>query len=127
MVLYNLKRIIILCVVFLVGCDYPPDEATNIQEQLQAQISKGQVYVMHSAEELSYVIKNSEFNRRSEAEQDQLISSVEKAALEVLEKYQKFKYIRIYFTGAGSAGIDKPYLCQTTTSACVRIKKQGKL
>ena len=125
MVLFKVKRIFILCTIFFTGCDFPPEEAENIQEQLQAQISKGQVYVIHSSKELSYVIKNSEFNIRSEAEKEKLISSVEKEALEVLSKYRNYEYIRIYFLGDGTTGIDKPYICKTTFKACIKIKEQG--
>ena len=125
MVLFRVKRIFILCAIFFTGCDFPPEEAANIREQLQAQISKGQVYVIHSSKELSYVIKNSEFNIRSEAEKEKLISSVEKEALEVLSKYRNYKYIRIYFLGDGTTGIDKPYICNTTFKACIKIKAQG--
>ncbi len=120
-----MKQIVIICALFLAGCDYPPSEAAKIQQQLQAQISRGQIYVMHSAEELSFVIKNSEFNNRTEAEQDDLIGSVEAEALELLSKYKEFKLIRIYFIGKGSAGIDRPYLCQTVSNACVKVKKKG--
>ena len=80
---------------------------------------------MHSAEDLSFVIKNSEFNTRSEADQDSLIRSVEDLTLEVLSKYQAFKYIKIYFVGDGSVGIDSPYICQTTSNACLKIKKKA--
>ena len=125
MVLFKVKRIFILCTIFFTGCDFPPEEAANIQEQLQAQISKGQVYVIHSSKELSYVIKNSEFNIRSEAEKEKLISSVEKEALEVFSKYRNYEYIRIYFLGDGTTGIDKPYICKTTFKACIKIKEQG--
>jgi hypothetical protein len=124
MVLFRVKRIFILCAIFFTGCDFPPEEAANIREQLQAQISKGQVYVIHSSKELSYVIKNSEFNIRSEAEKEKLISSVEKEALEVLSKYRNYKYIRIYFLGDGTTGIDRPYICNTTYKACLKTKEQ---
>jgi len=120
-----MKRIFIFCVIFCAGCDFPPEEAAKIREQLQAQISTGQVYVTHSSKELSYMIKNSEFTMRPEAEKDKLVSSVEKEVLEVLSKYRNYKYIRIYFLGDGTTGIDKPYICQTTIQACVKLKDQG--
>jgi len=114
-----------LCVIFCAGCDFPPEEAANIREQLQAQISKGQVYIIHSSEELSYVVKNSEFTTRPDAEKEKLISSVEKEALEVLSKYRNYKHIRIYFLGDGTTGIDQPYICQTTFKACMKTKEHG--
>jgi len=125
MVLFRVKRIFMLCVIFCAGCDFPPEEAANIREQLQAQVSKGQVYIIHSSKELSYVIKNSEFTTRPDAEKEKLISSVEKEALEVLSKYRNYKYIRIYFLGDGTTGIDQPYICQTTFKACMKTKEQG--
>jgi len=125
MVLFRVKRIFILCAIFCAGCDFPPEEAANIREQLQARISKGQVYVIHTSKELSYVIKNSEFNNRPETEKEKLVSSVEKETLEVLSKYRNYKYIRIYFIGDGTAGINKPYICQTTFKACIKVKGQG--
>jgi len=118
------KRIVILCAIFCAGCDFPPQEAANIRQQLQAQISKGQVYIIHSSEELSYVIKNSEFNMLPETEQEKLVSSVEKETLEVLAKYRNYKHIKIYFLGDGTTGIDKPYICQTTFKACIRTGEQ---
>jgi len=124
MAFFRMKRIFLLCAIFCAGCDFPPEEAANIRELLQAQISKGQVYINHSSTELSYVIKNSEFTTRSAAEKEKLISSVTKEALEVLAKYRNYKYIRIYFLGDGTTGIDKPYICQTTYNACLIIKKQ---
>lgn len=122
--LFNVKRIVILCAIFCAGCDFPPQEAANIRQQLQAQISKGQVYIIHSSEELSYVIKNSEFNMLPETEQEKLVSSVEKETLEVLAKYRNYKHIKIYFLGDGTTGIDKPYICQTTFKACIRTGEQ---
>lgn len=122
--LFNVKRIVILCAIFCAGCDFPPQEAANIRQQLQAQISKGQVYIIHSSEELSYVIKNSEFNMLPETEQEKLVSSVEKETLEVLAKYRNYKHIKIYFLGDGTTGIDKPYICQTTFKACIRTREQ---
>ena len=109
---------------FVTGCDYPPEEAATVQERLQAQLSKGQVYLMHSSEELSYVIKNSDFNNRSDSDQDKLIKSVEEAALAILSKYEEFKTIRIYFVGDGAGGINRPYLCKTVSSSCVKVVKQ---
>ena len=123
--LFSVKRIIIMCVIFCAGCDFPPEEAANIREQLQAQIAKGQVYIIHSSKELSYVIKNSEFNMLPEAEKEKLVSSVEKETLEILAKHQNYKYIRIYFLGDGPKGIDKPYICQATFKACVKVKQQA--
>jgi len=123
--IFNMKQMFIVCAILLTGCDYPPGEATKIQKQLESQISKGQIYLMHSADELSFVIKNSEFNKRTEVEQDDLIASVETQALDLLSKYEEFKIIRIYFVGDGSAGIDRPYLCQTVSNACVKAKKNG--
>ena len=123
--LFGVKRIVILCAIFCAGCDFPPEEAANIREQLQAQTAKGQVYIIHSSKELSYVIKNSEFTTRPDAEKEKLISSVEKEALEVLSKYRNYKYIRIYFLGDGTTGIDQPYICQTTFKACMKTKEQG--
>jgi hypothetical protein len=125
MVLFRVKRILILCAIFFAGCDFPPEEVANIREQLQAQISKGQVYVIHSSKELSYVIKNSEFTKRPEAEKEKLVSSVEKETLKVLSKYRNYKHIKIYFLGDGTTGIDKPYICQTTFRACIKIESQG--
>lgn len=122
--LFSVKRIVILCAIFCAGCDFPPQEAANIRQQLQAQISKGQVYIIHSSKELSYVIKNSEFNMLPETEQEKLVSSVEKETLEVLAKYRNYKHIKIYFLGDGTTGIDKPYICQTTFKACIRTREQ---
>lgn len=118
MVLSGMKRIFILCVVFCAGCDFPPAEAAKIRQQLQAQISKEQVYVTHSSDELSYMMKNSEFTRRPETEKAKIVGIVEKDALELLAKYRNYKYIRKYFLGEGRAGIDKPYICQTASEAC---------
>ena len=126
MLLFRSKRTFILCAIFCAGCDFPPEEATNIQELIQAQISKGQVYVIHSSTELSFVIKNSEFTRRPEAEKEKLVSSIEKETLEVLTKYRNYKYIRIYFLGNGTKGIDQPYICQTSFNACIKLKEEGK-
>ena len=125
MALFRVKRVFLLCAIFCTGCDFPPEEAANIQEQLQAQISKGQVYIIHSSKELSYVIKNSEFNMLPEAEKEKLVSSVERETLVVLAKYPNYKYIRIYFLGDGTTGIDKPYICQTTFKACIKTKAHG--
>jgi hypothetical protein len=87
---------------------------------LQARISNGQVYVIHSSDEFSYIIKNSEFNRRPEAEREKLVRSVEKATLEVLAKYRNYRYVRIYFLGRGTKGIDTPYVCRTSFNACLK-------
>ena len=114
-----------MCVIFCAGCDFPPEEAANIREQLQAQISKGQVYVTHSSTGLSYMIKNSEFNILPETEKEKLVSSVEKEALEILSKYRNYNNIRIYFLGDGTTGIDNPYICNTTFKACIKTKEQG--
>jgi hypothetical protein len=125
MALFRVKRIFLVFAIFCAGCDFPPEEAANIREQLQAKISKGQVYIIHSSEELSFVIKNSEFNKLPEAEKEKLVSSVEKETLGVLAKHRNYKYIRIYFLGDGTTGIDKPYICQITFKACIKIKQQG--
>jgi len=122
---FRVKRVFILCAILCTGCDFPPEEAANIREQLQAQISKGQVYIIHSSKELSYVIKNSEFNMLPEAEKEKLVSSVEGETLKVLAKYRNYKYIRIYFLGDGTTGINKPYICQTTFKACIKTKENG--
>lgn len=124
--LFRSKRIFILCAVFCTGCDFPPEEATIVQQLLQAQISKGQVYIIHSSTELSLVIKNSEFTRRPEMEKEKLVSSVEKEVLGVLAKYRNYKYIRIYFLGNGTKGIDQPYICQTSFNACRKLEEGGK-
>jgi hypothetical protein len=123
-VLFRVKRIFILCIVFCAGCNFPPEEAEHIREQLQSQVSKGQVYIIHSSDELSYVIKNSEFTRRPEAEKEKLVGSVEKEVLEVLAKHRNYKYVRIYFLGDGTTGIDKPYICDTTFKACIKTGEQ---
>ena len=60
-----------------------------------------------------------------EAEKEKLVSSVERETLEVLAKYRNYKYIRIYFLGDGTTGIDKPYICQTTFKACIKTKEHG--
>ena len=89
-----------------------------MRELLQAQISRGQVYVIHSEAKLSYMIKNSEFNRASEEERETLVKSVEPQALAFLDSYRNYEYVRIYFLGVGTSGIDKPYLCRTAFKAC---------
>jgi hypothetical protein len=114
-----------MCVVFCGGCYSPPEEVANLREQLQAQISKGQVYVTHSDKELSYMIRNSKLTMRPDAEKEKLIRSIEREALELLSKYPNYKYIRIYFLGEGTTGIDKPYICQTAFNACLKIMDQG--
>lgn len=125
MTLPRARWILILCAILCSGCDFPPEGAENIREQLQAQLSKGQVYIIHSSEELSYVIKNSEFNMLPETEREKLVGSVEKETLQVLVKNQNYKHIKIYFLGAGTAGINEPYICRTTFKACMKIKQQG--
>ena len=120
-----MKRLLLLCAIFCTGCDFPPGEAEAIRQQLQAEIARGQVYIIHSSSELSYVIKNSEFNRRPEAERDKLVGSVEKEVLEVLAKYRNYVYIKIYFLGDGTKGIDNPYICRTIAKACTRMNAQG--
>jgi hypothetical protein len=67
------------------------------------------------------MIRNSKLTRRPDAEKGKIVSSVEKQALELLAKYPNYKYIRIYFLGEGTTGIDKPYLCQTAFNACLKI------
>jgi len=66
------------------------------------------------------VIKNSEFTTRPEAEKEKIVRSVEKETLEALSKHRNYKHIKIYFLGVGTTGIDKPYICQTTTRACIK-------
>jgi hypothetical protein len=124
MVISAVKRVILLCTVLCAGCEFPPQEVDSIREQLQAQLSRGQVYVMHSDNVLSYVIRNSEFNRASEEERGKLVSSVEKETLVFLAKYRNYKYIRIYFLGHGTAGINSPYMCRTTFKACMKTEGQ---
>jgi len=118
----TIKRLLLLCTVLIVGCDYPPGEAAGIREQLQAQISKGQVYLNHTAVEVSFVIKNSELNKRPEADRKMLVNSVEKEILAILARYKKYKRIKIYFLGAGTNGIDTPYICNLTDNACKQEK-----
>ncbi len=120
MVLSGIKRIILLCAVLSAGCNLPPQEVESIREQLQAQLSRGQVYVIHSETKLSYVIRNSQFNRASEEERENLVKSVEPETLAFLAKYRNYKHIRIYFLGDGTAGIKSPYLCRTTYKACMK-------
>jgi hypothetical protein len=124
MTLSRLKGIFLLCAAFCAGCDLPPDEVESIREQLQAQLSRGQVYVIHSPSELSYMIRNSQFNRTSEADRDKLISSVETEAIDFLAKYQNYKHLKIFFLGQGTAGIKVPYICQRATKACKQSKTQ---
>ena len=116
--LSGIKRVILLCAVLCAGCNLPPEEVESIREQLQAQLSRGQVYVIHSDTKLSYMIRNSQFNRASEEERENLVKSVEPETLAFLEKYGNYKYIRIYFLGDGTAGIKSPYLCRTSYKAC---------
>lgn len=95
-----------------------------MREQLQAQLSRGQVYVINSDTRLSYVIRNSQFNRASEEERESLVKSVESKTLAFLAKYENYEYIRIYFLGDGTAGIKSPYLCRTTYKACMKTTDQ---
>jgi hypothetical protein len=118
MKLFAFKRIFLLCAVLCAGCAYPPEEVERMREQLQEQLSRGQVYVIHSEEKLSYMIRNSEFNRASEEERQMLVKSVEPEALAFLASYQNYKYVRIYFLGTGTAGINSPYLCRTAFKSC---------
>ena len=121
--MFNLKQVIVLFAILLVGCDYPPDGATTIQKQLEAQITRGQVYLIHASDELSFVIKNSEYNRSTVAEQDELIASVEEAAINMLAKHHDLRVVRIYFVGDGAAGINNPYLCHRVSQACQKVKQ----
>lgn len=123
--MFKFKRIILLCAIFFTGCDLPPEEVENIREMLQSQISRGQVYVIHSSTELSYMIKNSEFNRKTEAERENIVGSIEKESLGFLSQYRNYKHIKIYFLGEGTKGIKNPYICQTTLGACQKMKSQG--
>ncbi len=77
MLQYGFKRVILLCAILVSGCDLPPEELEHIRELMQVQSSKGQVYVIHSPEELSYMIENSDFNSRPEVEKEKLVSSVD--------------------------------------------------
>ena len=124
MVISGLKRLVLLGALLCSGCNLPPEEVESIREQLKAQLSRGQVYVIHSDTKLSYVIRNSQFNRASEEERDELVKSVEQETLVFLAKYGNYKYIRIYFIGDGTAGIKTPYLCRTTYKACLRSDEQ---
>jgi len=124
-VVFDMKQLVLLCAIFCAGCDFPPAEAETIRQELQAGIARGQVYIIHSSSELSYVIKNSEFNRRPRAERDKLVDSVEHKVLEVLRKNRDYDYIKIYFLGDGTKGIDKPYICRTAAKACSRLNPQG--
>jgi len=125
MVISAIKRVFLLGAILCTGCQFPPEEVDSIREQLQVQLTRGQVYVMHSDNVLSYVIRNSEFNSVSEEERGKLVSSVEKQTLVFLAKYQNYKYIRIYFLGHGTAGIKSPYMCRTTFNACVQSAGKG--
>lgn len=122
--LSGIKRIILLCAVLCAGCNLPPEEVESMREQLQAQLSRGQVYVINSDTRLSYVIRNSQFNRASEEERESLVKSVESKTLAFLAKYENYEYIRIYFLGDGTAGIKSPYLCRTTYKACMKTTDQ---
>ncbi len=118
------KRVFLLCAVLCAGCDYPPEEVESIREQLQAQLSRGQVYVIHAEGKVSYMIRNSEFNRASEEERTELVKAVEQQALAFLDNYRNYKHIRIYFLGEGTAGINRPYLCQAALKACVQSSQE---
>jgi len=114
----RIKSLLLLFVLVCTGCDLPPDEVESMREQLQSKLSKGQVYVTHSSSELSYMIRNSQFNKAGEAARDQLIQDLEPQAIDFLKKYPDYKHLRIYFLGQGTAGINAPYLCQKTTGSC---------
>lgn len=120
-----MKRLLVCCALFCSGCDFPPEEAADIRQQLQARIASGQVYIIHSSEELSYVIKNSDFTARPDAEKEILVASIEQEALAVLAKYRNYKRIRIYFLGGGTRGIDSPYTCRASINACIKTRKSG--
>jgi hypothetical protein len=95
-----------------------------MQQQLQARISTGQVYVIHSAEQLSYVIRNSEFTGGPESKQDEIVRAIEKDALHFLNRHRNYGDVKIYFLGNGPKGIDRPYICRTALGAC-RKPQQG--
>jgi hypothetical protein len=59
-----------------------------------------------------------------ETEREKLVGSVEKETLQVLVKNQNYKHIKIYFLGAGTAGINEPYICRTTFKGCMKIREQ---
>jgi len=124
MFLSRLKGLLLLCAVSLAGCDLPPDEVEIIREHLQQQLSKGQVYVIHSSSELSYMIRNSQYNRLPAEDRDSLISSVETETIAFLEKYKSYNYVKIYFLGQGTAGIKQPYLCKRATKVCQQAAAQ---
>lgn len=113
-----MKTFLLTCVVLIAGCAFPPDEATRIQELLQAGITKGQVYLNHSSEEVSFVIRNSEYTKLPDEDRAKLVSSVEKQALELLARHRDFKQVKIYFLGDGAAGIKMPYICKPAFNAC---------
>jgi hypothetical protein len=113
-----LKAGALICAAFLAACDFPPEEVERMQQQLQAEISRGQVYIIHSQETLSYMIRNSDVSRGSEEERQRVVRAVEAAALEFLAKYRNYGEVRIYFLGEGTAGIDRPYICRATDGAC---------
>jgi len=119
-----MKRLLLLGAIFCAGCDFPPAEAETIRQQLQAGITSGQVYIIHSSSELSFVIKNSDFNRRPDPDKDQLVGSVEQEVLEVLAQHRDYESIRIYFLGNGTKGIDRPYICRASANACSRTNVQ---
>ncbi len=124
MTLSKFKGVLLLCAAFSAGCDLPPDEVESIREQLQAQLSRGQVYVIHSSSELSYMIRNSQFNKASEVDRGKLIASVETEAIDFLVKYQNYKHLKILFLGQGTAGIKTPYICLRATKACKKTEAQ---
>jgi len=122
MTVSSVKSVLLLGALFCAGCELPPDEVESIREQLQQQLSRGQVYVIHAPPELSYMIRNSQFNKGTEADRDQLISSVETEAIDFLTEYKSYQHLKIYFLGEGTAGINLPYTCQRTSKACVKTK-----
>ncbi len=102
----------------MASCVFPPDEAIQIQKQLQSWISKGQVYLNYSADEVSFVIRDSEYSRRSDAEKAKLVSGIEMQVLEFLRNHQDIKQVKIYFLGQGAAAIKMPYICDIEFNAC---------
>ena len=95
-----------------------------MRKQLQEQLARGQVYVIHSDTKLSYMIRNSNFNKEPEAARAKLVSSVEKDALAFLGAHENYEFVRIYFLGEGTAGIDSPYLCRRSYQACKQVSQQ---
>jgi len=119
-----LKPGLLMCAAFLAACDYPPEEVERMQQQLQAELSRGQVYVIHSQESLSYMIRNSDVTRGPESERERVVRALEKAALEFLAKYRNYEDVRIYFLGDGTTGINRPYVCRAAESACSMSLRQ---